>query len=208
MNVMAMIPVEGTAFGVLEEPDSMAVTAARFGCSKHLRQMAHCARCRADAVGRIGEGVAEAYAQLLEKEFSNPEKLEARPYVAVVSQEGALVNLHLGEAERILIYKPSVADPQVYECVDVRVTPPTGTGEDRWKQMAELLKDCRAILVHASGPSPKKVLQESGCEVIEMDGMIAEGLECIFHNKPLPKKIQNNFKGCQTSCHGNGSGCA
>ena len=71
MNVMALIPVEGTAFGHLVEPDSMTVTAARFGCSKHLRQMAHCARCRADAVGRIGEGIGEAYAQILESSLEN-----------------------------------------------------------------------------------------------------------------------------------------
>ena len=68
--------------------------------------MSHCARCRADAVGLINEGMSAENMERLNR-FAHADVLQGRrrPYVAVASEEGALVNQHLGEAARVLIFK-------------------------------------------------------------------------------------------------------
>ena len=69
----------------------------------YLPMMRHCTRCRADAVGLLGEP-APAYAELALMEAAAPPADPRRPYVAVATREGALVNQHLGEAERLAIF--------------------------------------------------------------------------------------------------------
>ena len=73
--------------------------------------MEHCTRCRADAVGLLGEpeqqpGGLDAG---LRERIAGPES--ERPYVAVASMEGILVNQHLGEATRLWIFEPTDGEP-------------------------------------------------------------------------------------------------
>ena len=55
MNCMPLVPVKGAAFETLAPPDNLMVARARLQSGRYLHQMTHCARCRADAVGLIGE---------------------------------------------------------------------------------------------------------------------------------------------------------
>ncbi len=56
MNCMAMVPVKGAVFEEIAAAGQL-MTGARRACNagSYLPQMTHCARCRADAVGFIGE---------------------------------------------------------------------------------------------------------------------------------------------------------
>ncbi len=54
-NAMPLFPVKGTAFGDIREPGELEITRVRERASRHLPQMTHCARCRADAAGLIGD---------------------------------------------------------------------------------------------------------------------------------------------------------
>jgi nitrogen fixation protein NifB len=55
-NCIAMIPVAGTPFGNLAEPDPVRMASLRVEAGRHLPQMGHCSRCRADACGLLGQG--------------------------------------------------------------------------------------------------------------------------------------------------------
>ena len=67
--------------------------------------MEHCTRCRADAVGLLGEPMpARVELALLHAAAAPMNPGEDRPFVAVATMEGVLVNQHLGEAERLAIY--------------------------------------------------------------------------------------------------------
>jgi nitrogen fixation protein NifB len=55
-NCIAMIPVAGTPFGNIPEPDEATMLAIRFAAGRHLPQMGHCSRCRADACGLLACG--------------------------------------------------------------------------------------------------------------------------------------------------------
>ncbi len=212
MNCMALVPVKGSEFENLSPPDNLTMARVRLQSERHLPQMTHCARCRADAVGFIGEEMTAEQHDTV-RHFANlslnPLENQMRPYVAVATLEGALVNQHLGEADRLAIYEQDLAAPGRFRLLEIRQAPPEGGGENRWGALGELLKDCRAILVTAAGPTPQKALAASGLKIIEMEGIIDEGLKAVFANQPVPASMKRRFNGCGAgiTCKGTGNGC-
>lgn len=53
MNIIPMLPVAGSAFANVPELDAARLASLRRDCRRYLRQMQHCVRCRADAVGTL-----------------------------------------------------------------------------------------------------------------------------------------------------------
>jgi len=133
----------------------------------------------------------------------------SRPYVAAASIEGLLVNQHLGEAARFVVFQEDSATDSGFRFVEIRKAPIPGSGGERWKMLGETLSDCRAILVNAAGPSPTLVLKQAGIRVVEMEGMIEDGLRYIFKKEALPAAARRKFSGCSSgsSCRGTGTGC-
>jgi nitrogen fixation protein NifB len=212
MNCIPLVPVKGAAFEDVPPPDSLTISRVRLQSGLHLPQMTHCARCRADAVGYVGENMTTEQIATLQHYASlslNPAEDAARPCVAVATLEGALVNQHLGEADRLAIYELNAAMPGTFRLVEIRRTPDEGGGEARWAVLADSLKDCRAILVNAAGPAPQKALAAHGLKVIEMEGLIEEGLKAVFAGQPIPASMKRRFTGCGAgiSCKGTGAGC-
>jgi len=212
MNCMGLVPVKGAEFEDIAPPDTMTMARARLQSGKYLSQMSHCARCRADATGLIGEEMTAEDHDVI-KHFAslplNPLEDQVRPYVAVATMEGALVNQHLGEASRVAIFEQDIAEPGSFKLVELRKTPPEGGGEARWAALGEALRDCRAFLVTAAGPSPQRALAASGLKVVEMEGIIEEGLKAVYANKPIPASMKRRHSGCGAgiSCKGTGTGC-
>ncbi len=203
MNTMAMVPVAGTPFESLGAPSSEMMRKARQDASVALPQMEHCARCRADACGLVGEAALNVPDP---KEFSyvasRPGK--DRPYVAAASREGMLVNQHVGEAESFHVF---AEEDGVFLPVEVRAAPDSGSGIKRWLDLADLLCDCRALLTTGVGASPRRVLTGRGVEIVEMEGMIEEGLSSVYGGTPIPPSLRRTFRGCGAGCAGGGGGC-
>jgi nitrogen fixation protein NifB len=212
MNLMPLVPVKGAVFEELVPPDTLCTARLRFQCERLLPQMTHCARCRADAVGYIGEDMTTEQHDALghyARGSLNPVEDDLRPYVAVATMEGALVNQHLGEADRFLIYERDGSVDGVYRMKEIRPAPPEGGGDDRWAELAVMLGDCRALLVSAAGPTPMRVLTQQGLRVTEMEGLIDEGLNAIYGNQPIPAGMKRRFTSCGAgvTCKGTGTGC-
>jgi nitrogen fixation protein NifB len=203
MNTMAMVPVKGTPFESLGEPSAELMAKARGAAAVSLPQMEHCARCRADACGLVGEAAVNVPDP---KEFSYVATKPGndRPYVAVASREGMLVNQHVGEAEVFHIFAERAG---AFEPVAVRSAPEGGSGIKRWLDLADLLSDCRALLTTGVGSAPRRVLTGKGIEIVEMEGMIEEGLASVYGGNPIPPSLRRSFKGCGTGCAGGGGGC-
>ena len=182
MNAIPLFPVADTPYENLKEPDMLTMREIRLKIAKHLKPMTHCARCRADAVGLLGQDDTEAKKIMSDIINLSVENDETRPFVAVASNEGLLVNQHLGEADSIYIFRET---PNGYRMVEKRDTPPSGTGNKRWEQLAELLNDCRALLVGGIGPSPSATIGRTGIRIVEMAGLIDEGLDAIYKGKEL-----------------------
>ena len=210
MNCMALVPVKGAAFEDLPAPDGLMTSRTRLLAGQHVPQMTHCARCRADAVGLINEPMTTQQMDDL-NHYANtaPSESAPRPCVAVATLEGALVNQHLGEAARFVIYEESSETASGYKFKEVRRAPEQGGGAGRWQDLANTLRDCRAVLVTTAGPSPTAVLNKNGLRVVEMEGLIEEGLRAIYTNQPVPRALQRRFTGCSSGagCKGTGTGC-
>lgn len=208
MNAIPLCPVEDTGFAHLAEPDGILIARTRLLAGEHLRQMSHCQRCRADAVGLLDDDRSEEFAETLDAISSrDPVMDESRPHVAVATREGMLVNLHLGETEKVIVFSQIEGDGEEYEIVDVRPLPPKGDGDDRWRMLARQLDDCRAILVSAVGPRPRNILASFGLPVIEMEGLIEEGLLGIYDGSGIPASMRRRFTACGDGCSGTGQGC-
>ncbi|TWI68134.1 nitrogen fixation protein NifB [Desulfobotulus alkaliphilus] len=207
-NCIPYYPNPGSAFGHLEEPGKDLVQRIRAASAIHLPQMTHCTRCRADAVGCLGEQespglmaklkACEAMPKLPDnhrpaKEDSCRILSPKRPFIAVASREGILVNQHLGEAESLLIFREQDGN---FELVDTRITPAKGGGESRWEDMAALLSDCRMLLVSGIGERPKTVLLQAGVDVAEVEGLIEAALTPAFSGASLMHLKTRSIKAC------------
>ena len=207
-NCMAMLPNADTVFENVPEPSKETMKRVRNEAEKHLPQMRHCTRCRADAVGlldndKTGEmhGCLSACAKL-------PQHAEvARPYVAVATQEGVLVNQHLGEATRFQVWGKN-EEQGGYKLIEERQAPPAGGGTQRWLNISRILSDCQAILVSDLGDGPKEALSKRGLKPITMSGFIEKGLEAVYTGKGL-SSLQGRMRKCSAKgeCLGTGTGC-
>jgi nitrogen fixation protein NifB len=144
---------------------------------------------RMEVIG--GESVVKEVEKLLEVQLVKPEPpmpppgsptnctglplpaaTQSRPYLAVASSDGMDVNLHLGQAEKLLIYGPR--EDGLACLLETRDTPMDGNAS-RWQDLAETLPDCFAILASHAGAVPREQLASAGINVVLVEDQI-EGL--------------------------------
>ncbi len=210
-NILNCLPYyqnEGTVFENVPSPEPALVKSIQDKAGEYLPQMKHCARCRADAIGIIGETNSEQVILKLHEAATMPLKpVEERPYVAVTSLEGVLINQHLGEADYIMVYEYD-KETGTSNLVESRRAPAPGGGTHRWELLAKTLSDCRAVMVSGAGNSPTQVLKKQGIEVMVLEGVIDEAVTGYFTGKDLKHLIKSSqIHACGTSCKGAGTGC-
>ena len=207
LNCMPVYPNADTPFGELMEPAPESMAAIRAAAEEYLPQMQHCTRCRADAVGLLNADRTEEFRGCL-TECSQKIDLPAdRPYVAVATREGMLVNLHLGEAAFFQIWGPN---GRGFKLIAERPAPQPGGGAQRWFALAVVLQDCRAVLVSAVGETPGAILSECGLKPVETSGFIDTALAAVYAGAPLAllKGRQGGLaKPCSGGKTGPGGGC-
>lgn len=205
LNCIPFYPNEGAAFADIEEPSKELVASIRKQASEYIPQMYHCKRCRADAVGILGEQNSKEVMEKLQECAELPEIYgETRPYVAVASLEGILVNQKLGKAKDLYIYGREDGEIGL---IETRKTPEPGGGMKRWEDLCDLIKDCRALLVAGIGDNPRRVLRKMKIDVLELDGMIEEAVEAIFEGYSINYMIRRDIKACNHRSPRAGMGC-
>lgn len=201
-NVIPMIPVSGTAFATIPEPSPEEINAIRLRTGRFLPQMKHCSRCRADAVGLLGDdsflhnnnsvnGTVTGLAnnkqvcdsrnkeddnnygeelqftgnQNVSVEIIRSKIKKGRPFIAVSGSESMSMNSNLGKSDHLKIY--SILENKPF-LVDTRFLPQRlGTcGHDYWAVVAEIIKDCSALLTKGIAPFPRAFFAERGIDVI------------------------------------------
>jgi nitrogen fixation protein NifB len=225
-NIMPYFPTKGSNFENMEEPGKDVVKELRKAAQVFVPQMTHCKRCRADAVGLLDDPLNQklmdrlTYHATAPVPFPNAPKYchetpgededtyafndtAPRPYVALATREGALINQHLGEAEELHIYDLNQDTPTF---VETRVLPKPGGGDARWQNLARAIKDCHTILVSGVGQTPKKVLGTMGFTIHEVNGMIDLVLMAIKKGESLNHLIVRAQTACG-ECRGTGTGC-
>ena len=203
LNSIPLCPVADTPFANCGEPDAGLMEAMRSDAERYMEQMRHCTRCRADAVGLLSEQMTDRQYSVLQASARGPlTPGEERPYVAVASREGLLVNQHLGEALALQIYEYKGGS---VDLVGQRDTPSRGSGHQRWQAMARILSDCQAVLTNGVGAKPQDALKQNGIKTIVTEGLIEENLVAFFNGQPLANPVRA-FE-CGVACVGDGTGC-
>ncbi len=205
LNCMAMFPNANTPFAAIEQPDKETMERLRQKAEEYLPQMRHCTRCRADAVGLLDDDRTEEFRGCLSAcSTLKPLPADQRRYVAVATEDGILVNKHLGEARVLEIWEQA---GDGFRKVEERATPAIGGGIKRWHQLAKILGDCRAVLVSGVGQTPFDILVKSGVKPVEASGFIEEVLKNIYDNKSTSFLRGRRNPCAEGSCSGTGGGC-
>jgi nitrogen fixation protein NifB len=211
LNCIPYLNNEECNFSYIQEPPNILMTKIRIKAGKYIKQMNHCTRCRADAVGLLGEKMNDTKFNELQKakaacqeQVENYLFLKNRPHVAVASLEGLLINQHLGEANEFLIYEKKPGN--VISKREVKKAPIPGGKDKRWKELANILSDCSYVLVNGVGEIPQIILENSGIKILLLEGLIEEALKGIFMNKSIDYLIKRKTV-CGQSCSGSGTGC-
>jgi nitrogen fixation protein NifB len=211
MNIIPLIPVAGTALFAAGGPSPESLAAARKAAEAYLPQLTHCKRCRADAVGLLGQDIAlgEIKDGGARPCGSTPAIGQPRSrLVAVATREGFFVNQHLGEADRLYVFK--VDSDGTYASQAIRELPPEGGGADRWNAVADIVSDCRELIVSGIGAPPRRALEMAGITVHVVEGLVSEALSAIGQGKNLAF-LAKHSPSCGSSCSGGasrGCGCA
>lgn len=209
-NCIALYKNEGTAFSNLETPDAAMIKSIRDEVGKHISQMHHCTRCRADAIGLIGEAMKDEYlndlksaSEIKADEIGKLSVNKEKPYVAVASREGVLINQHLGEASEFSIYAKVENEIRL---IETRKAPAPGSGDARWAELAEITKDCSALFVSGAGERPVNALKEHGISVLSLEGLAADALESYFRGDDIRQMTKRESSSCLSGCSGGRSG--
>jgi nitrogen fixation protein NifB len=207
-NFIPVLPVSGTLFEGVASPSPMEMAGIRLRAGKHLPQMSHCGRCRADAVGLLeadntavidgllrkarcgSEGVCPPWEQVPSAERGpsgrdSPVPPSGKSHIAVATGNGISINRHLGRADYFYVFRNGGDKPELVEIREVPETP-LGGHTDRWTALAETLHDCFAVLTAASGVPPKRTLAEVGITVYDCEGAIADSAMPLFAGELLP----------------------
>jgi nitrogen fixation protein NifB len=115
-----------------------------------------------------------------------PTPTKQRPNVAVVSSNGMEVDLHLGEAIRVLIYGPR--EDGLACLLESRQAPEPGGGETRWETLADILPDCFVLLAASAGENPRKILGGRGIKVLITDDSIEGTVDVLYGGGKKMKK--------------------
>lgn len=195
-NCIPLIPVEGTPFATLEEPSASVMRTIRAKASVYIKQMSHCARCRADAVGLLGEQNSEKAFNALKYAKIRPTFID-RPYIAVASSDGKFVDLHLGEADKLLIYGKQNGKVELRE---ERILDKNSS--NRWKDLVNAIPDCDALLSKGLGRDPYEYISSKGIYVEAVDSPVCKAVETLFAGQTLPSEVLRLAGKCSASCSG------
>jgi nitrogen fixation protein NifB len=206
-NCIGMCHVADTPFAGIIPTGKEQIETIRRQAEHYLPQMRHCTRCRADAVGCLDQGVSHQATEIMRQIVSGHQPENSRPFVAVATMEGFLINQHLGRATDIYVYG---YENQKLNFIETRLAPPAGDGDLRWEQLADVLNDCQVFFTCQAGPSPVRMMESHSVRVIQTEGLIEQVLTDFFEGRPVisvqkPSACQS---GCTKAKAGSGCGCS
>lgn len=88
--------------------------------------------------------------------------------------------------------------------------PEPGSGDNRWRAVAAVLRDCCAVIVSDAGARPEEIPAEEGLLLVRASGLIAACLNAVYGGQDLKRFEPAHARQCGTgsgTCGGNGMGC-
>jgi len=184
VNILPLIPVEGTKFSDLRAPTPLERRDMMDRCGLDMKMMRHCRQCRADAIGLLGEDRSSEFAHIEGCGLREPcinvtvdlDLDESK--VAVASSDGKRVNSGFGNASEFRIYATDGNTVRFLRTVPIDRSK-TVAGEDHRKHIESIidqLEGCGTVIAEEIGPMPMKILSLKGIKVVISDGEVNEAV--------------------------------
>ncbi len=186
VNILPLIPVEGTPFGNLDAPTPEERKSLMDICSVDVRMMRHCRQCRADAVGLLDNDRSSEFIR------KNPcgsacgpggdniiiSPAEITEKVAVATETGERVDRGFGNTGQFLIYDRKGLIDTVK--IDTGSSTFGRSHVDHINDIISQLKDCDTVVVREIGPAPRSLLEAEGKRIIISDRPVKDELSALF----------------------------
>ena len=187
VNILPLIPVEGTKFSDMEPPTPESRKRLMDLCSGDVKMMRHCKQCRADAIGLLGEDRSSEFIRTnpcgsgcgpkadINVKIDIDKKVET---VAVASELGENVDSGFGNSRKFIIYRTDGKDATfVNELnVDTDIKVYGESHAEHIEAIADMLSECDAVVVKEIGPRPLSLLQSRGKRVLVFDGDVKDAV--------------------------------
>jgi nitrogen fixation protein NifB len=178
VNILPLIPVEGTRFSDLRAPTPLERRDMMDRCGLDMKMMRHCRQCRADAIGLLGQDRSQEFVHIegcgLRDNTPNvtidTERDETK--VAVATSDGKTVNSGFGNASEFRIYATDGNTVRFLRTVPIDRSE-TVAGEDHRHHIQSIisqLEGCGTVIVEEIGPLPSKILGKMGIRIVISDG--------------------------------------
>lgn len=182
VNILPLIPVEGTKFADLRAPTPAERKEMMDRCELDAKMMRHCRQCRADAIGLLGEDRSQEFVHLGGCGSGcgpiKPVTVEDDHLIAVADDGHGSVG-GFGNASSFLIYSYNKGEVcrQVRRVPVDRSKPVSGGGhKEHIAAIASSLKGCGTVVVSEIGDMPMRVLTGSGIRVVIGNGSVDDAV--------------------------------
>lgn len=181
VNILPLIPVEGTKFGDLEPPTPEERKRLLNLCENDVKMMRHCRQCRADAIGLLGEDRSGEFVRM--DRCSCGSRAEPKVVIAssgsniaVATDSGKDVDCGFGNTKRFMIF-----DEKGRYLRDVTVDNECSiygqSHSAHIMNVVDSLADCGTVIVSEIGPFPRERLVSQGKRIVIAKGSIGEALK-------------------------------
>lgn len=184
VNILPLIPVEGTPFADLRAPTPEERREMMDRCSLDAKMMRHCRQCRADAIGLLDQDRSQEFVHFNGCGSgcgpSEPIAIRTRDpsLYAVATSDGENVDSGFGNASRFMIYRKGRDGAELVREVVVDTSSPTAGESHRAhiRAIVDSLGDCGNVVVREIGEMPAKTLANLDIRVIVSKGPVSEAL--------------------------------
>ena len=182
VNILPLIPVEGTKFSDLRAPTPLERRDMMDRCELDVRLMRHCRQCRADAIGLLGQDRSAEFAHFkgcgLKESSINVtfDTVRDESKVAVATSDGKTVNSGFGNASEFRIYATDGGTVRFLRTVPIDRSESVAGQDHRHhiESIVKQLEECGTIIVEEIGPLPSKMLAGLGIKVVIAHGDVNE----------------------------------
>ena len=187
VNILPLIPVEGTPFSSLEAPTPEQRKDLMNLCSQDVKMMRHCRQCRADAIGLLDNDRSSEFIRTNpcgsgcgpdrspNVRIDVPKRISK---VAVASESGTYVDSGFGNTKRFMIFdvdKDKITFEKAID-IDTNVNVYGKSHSEHIENIVSLLSDCDAVIVAEIGPRPQSALEQNGKKVMVFSGDVEEAV--------------------------------
>jgi MoaA/NifB/PqqE/SkfB family radical SAM enzyme len=182
MNLMPLIPVEGTPFSHITPPDPNTLNKLRELCEAHIPQIRHCRQCRSDSIGFLG-GSWHTVSELLKgkEQRANLDYIPIR--VAVASTDGVYIDEQFGLTDTFWIYDVTPKSFRLVEKRNVRQYCFGKISSSSINDVIGKLRDCQLVICKHIGHKPRQELLAVGVEPQDFSGTIPEAIEKVVRER-------------------------